>query len=128
MMGNVIRDEGGKVLPGSVLNPRGRTPIAEGGKANIVSIVRKELEDMILDVVNNLKAASDAGDTAAGKTLLAKVMPDLRSVEHVGLNVDSMPRMEVRSKDGGDSQVIDADAVDITPPDAPSTDDDKLSD
>jgi len=119
MMGNVIRDEGGKVLPGSVLNPRGRTPIAEGGKANIVSIVRKELEDMILDVVNNLKAASDSGDTAAGKTLLGKVLPDLRSVEHVGLNVDSMPRMEVRSKDGGDSQVIESDAVDITPPNAP---------
>ena len=122
-MADVLRDNKGQILPGQVCNPNGRTSLADGGKPNIVSIVRKELETMILDVVNNLKAASDAGDTAAGKTLLAKVMPDLRSVEHVGLNVDTMPRMEVRSKDGGDSQVIEGETIDITPPNAPTDND-----
>ena len=114
----LIRQPDGRFMPGNK-EGKGRIPIKDGGKPNINTLARRAIEENIIDIVNTMIEQAKAGDMTTAKNLLDRITPTLKSIEHVGLNGDSMPRMEVRSKDGATSQVIDADAVDITPPNAP---------
>ena len=116
----------GRFLPGNNASP-GRKPISKGGKPNAATIVRQAIENHVFEIIETLAAEAKKGDTAAAKLLLERVSPSLRSIEHLGLDGATLPRMEVRSK-GADSQVIEGDAIDITPDATPSHDDSDVSD
>mgnify|MGYP000498074925 CR=1 FL=1 len=114
------RDDKGKFLPGNRASVgNGRVAIKDGGKPNINTLARRAIEENIIDIVNTMIEQAKAGDMTTAKNLLDRITPTLKSIEHVGLNVDSMPRMEVRSKDGASSQVIEGETIDVTPPNAP---------
>ena len=100
----------GKFAPGNKASP-GRTPIAEGGKPNPASVVRNAIADQALDIIQTVIDKALAGDINAAKLVIERISPSLRSIEHVGLTADTLPRMNVI--DGADSQVIDADDADL---------------
>ena len=91
-----LRDERGRLLPGQPsLGPRGRIAIKDGGKPNIATMARRAIEDNILDVIDTMVKNALAGDMTAAKTLLDRVSPQLKSIEHLGLDGSTLPSMTI---------------------------------
>ena len=92
-MGNVTRDEKGRVLPGSVLNPEGKAP----GTRHFTTKVREALGKIadgksetyeVLLVKRVLKKAIEGGDT--------------QMIKLIWNYLDGMPQMKIDHTSGGE--------------------------
>jgi hypothetical protein len=112
----IMRDERGYFLPGTIANPKGRTPIAKGGKPNAAGLARIAIEENLIGVIESLVENALAGDTSAAKILLDRVSPALKSIEHVGLDASNLPQMNINVTSDPKKP------IDITPKDSSSED------
>jgi len=79
-----------KELIGGYLDPttnrfgkgnKGRVAVKDGGKPNRMSVIKRQIEDNMKDVVTRTIEAAMAGDMQAARILFNKTMPDLKSID-----------------------------------------------
>ena len=117
-----LRDERGRLLPGQPsLGPEGRPAIADGGKPNVSTMARRMIEDNIIDVIKVMLENALAGDMTTANNLLARVTPALKSIDHTGLNLDTLPVMQINKTTTVIEVQADTDQAD-TDQDSSSTD------
>ena len=93
-MPDVQRNEKGHVLPGQVLNPKGRTPIAKGGKSNDPHNLRNYIAETAHEVIDSMVKEALQGDVTAGNNLLKFILPQLQAVQVQG-DANTLPIMKV---------------------------------
>ena len=81
--------------------------------------MRNAIADQALDIVQKVIDQALAGDIQAAKLVLERISPSLRSIEHIGLTADTLPRMNIEA--GASSQVIDGETIQDSDDIAPDT-------
>jgi hypothetical protein len=91
----VLRDERGRIMPGSTLNPKGRTPIAEGGSPNDPYKLRQRIAEQANQVIDRMLQSAIEGDIVAGDKLLQYILPKLQAVAVEANDAATLPIMKV---------------------------------
>ena len=89
-----LRNEKGYFQPGQSGNPKGRTPIAKGGKPNDPHNLRNYIAETAHEVIDSMVKEALQGDVTAGNNLLKFILPQLQAVQVQG-DANTLPIMKV---------------------------------
>ena len=90
----VKKRNSGRFQPGQSGNPKGRTPIAAGGKPNDIMNIRSYIGNRIYEVIDEMILQALAGDTTAANNLVKHVLPNMQAAQ-LQIDQSSLPIMKI---------------------------------